>query len=80
MNKELYAALIEWFPMLLLIGVWLFFMRQMQVNGKTKSGKTSVQISEEHVVELRRQNDLLEKIIKDQDARLQSLERSRNSI
>lgn len=25
--------LISWFPMLLLIGVWLFFMRQMQVGG-----------------------------------------------
>src|SRR6266446_10793245 len=26
-----YAILIQWFPMLLLIGVWIFFMRQMQV-------------------------------------------------
>jgi cell division protease FtsH len=26
--------LINWFPMLLLIGVWLFFMRQMQGGGK----------------------------------------------
>jgi len=25
--------LISWFPMLLLIGVWIFFMRQMQVGG-----------------------------------------------
>ena len=25
--------LIQWFPMLLLIGVWIFFMRQMQVGG-----------------------------------------------
>ena len=25
-----YAVLISWFPMLLLIGVWIFFMRQMQ--------------------------------------------------
>jgi cell division protease FtsH len=28
-----YAILIQWFPMLLLIGVWIFFMRQMQVGG-----------------------------------------------
>ncbi|WP_028357081.1 ATP-dependent zinc metalloprotease FtsH [Brackiella oedipodis] len=27
-------ALISWFPMLLLIGVWIFFMRQMQGGGK----------------------------------------------
>ncbi|MFX7747700.1 ATP-dependent metalloprotease, partial [Acinetobacter baumannii] len=25
---------ISWFPMLLLIGVWIFFMRQMQGGGK----------------------------------------------
>jgi cell division protease FtsH len=28
-----YVLLINWFPMLLLIGVWIFFMRQMQVGG-----------------------------------------------
>ena len=27
------TVLISWFPMLLLIGVWIFFMRQMQVGG-----------------------------------------------
>ena len=28
-----YVAFIQWAPMLLLIGVWIFFMRQMQVGG-----------------------------------------------
>ena len=28
------TAFISWFPMLLLIGVWIFFMRQMQGGGK----------------------------------------------
>ena len=27
------VLLLNWFPMLLLIGVWVFFMRQMQVGG-----------------------------------------------
>ncbi len=27
------GALLQWFPMLLLIGVWIFFMRQMQSGG-----------------------------------------------
>ncbi len=27
------TILISWFPMILLIGVWIFFMRQMQVGG-----------------------------------------------
>ncbi len=30
---SLFSILISWFPMLLLIGVWIFFMRQMQGKG-----------------------------------------------
>ena len=30
----LYQVFMSWFPMLLLIGVWIFFMRQMQGGGK----------------------------------------------
>ncbi|MDX8394548.1 MAG: ATP-dependent zinc metalloprotease FtsH [Mariprofundales bacterium] len=30
----IFQVLISWFPMLLLIGVWIFFMRQMQGGGK----------------------------------------------
>jgi len=30
----LMSLFISWFPMLLLIGVWVFFMRQMQGGGK----------------------------------------------
>jgi cell division protease FtsH len=36
-NPILYA-LINWFPMLLLIGVWIFFMRQMQSGGGKAMG------------------------------------------
>jgi cell division protease FtsH len=32
------AILINWFPMLLLIGVWIFFMRQMQGGGRGAMG------------------------------------------
>ncbi len=34
----LLAVLINWFPMLLLIGVWIFFMRQMQGGGGRAMG------------------------------------------
>jgi cell division protease FtsH len=27
------SVLVSWFPMLVLIGVWIFFMRQMQSGG-----------------------------------------------
>ncbi len=30
----LFSVFVSWFPMLLLIGVWVFFMRQMQGGGK----------------------------------------------
>ncbi len=32
-GPTLFSILISWFPMLLLIGVWIFFMRQMQSKG-----------------------------------------------
>ncbi|HYM04004.1 MAG TPA: ATP-dependent zinc metalloprotease FtsH [Stellaceae bacterium] len=34
----LFSILINWFPMLLLIGVWIFFMRQMQGGGGRAMG------------------------------------------
>jgi ATP-dependent Zn protease len=30
------SIFVSWFPMLLLIGVWVFFMRQMQGGGKRR--------------------------------------------
>jgi cell division protease FtsH len=35
---SLFGILISWFPMLLLIGVWIFFMRQMQGGGGRAMG------------------------------------------
>jgi len=32
-DSSWYHVLLSWFPMLLLVGVWIFFMRQMQVGG-----------------------------------------------
>ena len=40
---------VSWFPMLLLIGVWVFFMRQMQGGGKRGAlsfGKTRAKLME----------------------------------
>ncbi|MHB1219787.1 MAG: ATP-dependent zinc metalloprotease FtsH [Alphaproteobacteria bacterium] len=36
--NPLLSVLISWFPMLLLIGVWIFFMRQMQSGGGRAMG------------------------------------------
>ena len=42
------SILISWFPMLLLLGIWIFFMRQMQAgSGKALSfGKSRARLSE----------------------------------
>ncbi|MEJ1158143.1 ATP-dependent zinc metalloprotease FtsH [Prosthecomicrobium sp. N25] len=37
-NFSLVSALISWFPMLLIIGIWLFVMRQMQGSGGKAMG------------------------------------------
>ena len=37
-SPTLWNVLISWFPMLLLIGVWIFFMRQMQGGGGKAMG------------------------------------------
>ncbi len=37
-SMSLVSVLVNWFPMLLLIGVWIFFMRQMQGGGKGAMG------------------------------------------
>ena len=35
---SIFGILLSWFPMLLLIGVWIFFMRQMQAGGGKAMG------------------------------------------
>jgi len=43
------TVFVSWFPMLLLIGVWVFFMRQMQMGGKGGAlsfGKTRAKLQE----------------------------------
>src|SRR5262249_61682933 len=35
---SLFSIIVSWFPMLLLIGVWIFFMRQMQGGGGRAMG------------------------------------------
>ncbi len=37
-SPTIWGVLISWFPMLLLIGVWVFFMRQMQAGGGKAMG------------------------------------------
>ena len=49
-ENHLLSILVNWFPMLLLIGVWVFFMRQMQGGGRGGAfsfGKSKAKILDE---------------------------------
>ena len=50
-NNILVSMLLNWFPFLLLIGVWIFFMRQMQGGGRGGAmgfGKSKARLLTEH--------------------------------
>ena len=50
-----FSILISWFPLLLLIGIWIFFMRQMQMGGKGGAlsfGKTRAKLQGEGEVKV----------------------------
>jgi hypothetical protein len=55
MSPELIDVLINWFPMLLIAGIWIFFVRKMS---SAKAGGTYG----EQVELTRRQTELLERI------------------
>jgi cell division protease FtsH len=72
-NSIWHNILISWFPMILLIGVWLFFMRQVQVGGgkalsfgKSKAKiltKQTHQVTFENVAGIEEAKDELQEII-----------------
>ena len=50
-SPGLFSLLLSWFPMLLFIGVWIFFMRQMQGGGRNGAmgfGKSRAKLLTEH--------------------------------
>ena len=54
-GTDIIGVLINWFPMILLIGVWIYFLRRMRggIYGKYQ---------QESITLLRRQADALERI------------------
>lgn len=71
-------VLVTWLPILLLAAVWLIMMERGRSAYTGKNGKSHGEMLEEHIAELRRQNDLLEKVVKDQDMRIARLETRRS--
>lgn len=67
-------AFVSWFPMLLLIAVWIFFMRQLR-SGSSPSNKYLADL----LVEQRRHNEMLEKLLTQIDVRLRKIEEGQTS-
>ena len=64
--------LVSWFPILLLVAVWIFMMRGMR-GRLTKNQQHQV----DALMEQRRHNETLEKLLAQYDARLRKLEGDR---
>lgn len=71
--------IVNWLPILALIGVFIYFAKRSQSVYTGRSGKTHGEMLEEYIVEMKRQNDLIEKVVQDQEARLQRLETTKRS-
>ncbi len=79
MGQDFVQLLLSWLPILALVGVFVYFVQRSQGVYTGRSGKTHGEMLEEYVAELKRQNDLIEKVVQDQEARLQRLETTRRS-
>lgn len=71
--------LVNWLPVLVLVGVFLVYAARSQAMLKGQNGKSHGQMLEEHIFEMRRQNDMLESVVRDQELRLQKLETARRA-
>jgi ATP-dependent Zn protease len=76
-DPTLLTVLIGWFPMLLLIGVFIYFTRTLMSRTRSISGLTSVQYMEELLKETRRHNEQLERLLASTNERLSDIEHHR---
>jgi len=60
-NVNLVDVFINWFPMLLIFGVWMFFLRQMRGGNYVDHQKKHVEIAIRQAVALERIAAALEK-------------------
>ena len=77
-GPTLLSLLANWFPMLLLIGVWIYFMRVFMRRSQSQAGMTQIQYLEELLKETRRHNEQLERLLTSTNDRLAQLERQRS--
>lgn len=69
-SSSLTNVLLNWLPMLLLMAVWVYFMRKTGVSGSM----SYTQYLEASLAEQRKQNELLIAVIDKLDKRISNLE------
>jgi ATP-dependent Zn protease len=63
MGSELLSLLMSWVPFIVLVIVWLLLMRSMRTRwGRSPSGATWFELTEQQLAETRRMNATLERI------------------
>lgn len=67
-NNDLLGAILSWVPMILLIGVWIYFMRRYSGPGGAASTNQKI------LAEYQRHNELMEKVVDRMDQRIRRLE------
>ncbi len=74
-----YVSLIvvSWLPFLMLIWLGVFISRRLRKALRADDGRSVGQVLDDHVREMRRTNDTLEKIVNDCRARIEALEQRR---
>jgi ATP-dependent Zn protease len=58
--SDLVSLLLSWVPLLLLIGIFFWYSRKMQMRGR--SGVSMIELYEQQLAETRRMNATLERI------------------
>jgi len=61
-GQDIIGILINWFPMILLIGVWIYFIRRMRTGPYGKFQTECVEVMRAQVEATRRQTEALERI------------------
>jgi ATP-dependent Zn protease len=56
------SLMASWLPFLVLIGLWFWFSRRSDMQARTASGVTMIELYEQQVAETRRMNATLERI------------------
>jgi len=62
MTKSLIEALLTWVPVLLLIGIWIYFMRRSGALSQRQYMESTIEVMKEQLSQLKRLSEKLDRI------------------